>query len=72
MLRVYFNRNYTKDSLKEMKEWCRSNCTNEFIAGHPPAAGFFGDQLDYYDSQEIPWRFEDDEDAVLFRIRWLP
>ncbi len=71
MITVTLVRPYDHISLVEMREWCSAHCAKDFRPGKSYTGGFYGDQMDFYESSEIPWLFESDEDATMFRLRWL-
>lgn len=71
MILVYLDRTYDRETLKEMRDWCYEHCTRGVIPGTPPLASFYGDQMEFYESKEVPWRFEDQEDVTLFKLRWM-
>lgn len=68
---VKIRRSYDDETLNEMKDWCNNNCGDDFRPGRSDKAGFYGDQMEFHESAEDPWLFESEEDATLFRLKWL-
>lgn len=68
---VLMHRPYDVYSRLEMEIWCHEHCAKPYHRGSPGREGYKGHELCFEQTPEVPWRFESEEDAMMFALRWL-